>query len=86
MVRPMDREHFIEQIAIVTGYMDGGAALVARQRERIKLLRETEQDTSLAELVLAQLKNSQKLRIADFERIEVALVCLESERGGGDPD
>jgi len=75
----MDRAHLIEQLAIVTGYIDGGAALVARQRERIEFMREAGQDTTLARIVLAQLQESQKLRIADFERLDARLSCLESQ-------
>ena len=52
---------------------------MARQRKRIRNLRETDQDASLATIVLAQLKASQMRRIAEFERLEDELACLSSQ-------
>jgi hypothetical protein len=82
----MNRAHLIEQLAIVSGYMDGGAALVARQRQRVGYLREGSQDTTLAEVVLTQLQESQMRRIRDFERMEDTLACLPPEPAGGESD
>lgn len=82
----MNRANLIEQLAVVSGYMDGGAALVARQRQRVGYLREASQDTTFAEIVLTQLEESQMRRIADFERMEDALACLPPEPAGGKSD
>lgn len=84
--RPMDRTRLLEQLAVVTDYIARGAALVTRQRELIRSLRETDQDTSLAELVLTQLNESQKLRFTDFERLEDALACLSSQTVGSESE
>jgi hypothetical protein len=52
--------------------------LVARQRERIKILKRAGLNTLTAELVLAQLEQSQTLYVAENERLEAALEKLDA--------
>ena len=51
--------------------------LINRQRERIKILNRAGLNTRTAELVLAQLEQSQTLYSADCERLESTLSQLD---------
>ena len=68
----------LEQLAHAVRRTQELDVLVNRQRERIKILNSERLNTQSAELVLAQLEQSQKLYVAESERLEAALEQLDA--------
>ena len=68
----------LEQLAHAVRRAHELQVLVDRQRERIKILNRAGLKTQTAELVLAQLEQSQTLYVAENERLEAALEKLDA--------
>jgi len=69
----MDRILLTEHLSNAIGRVDEGEQQIKRQRERIFSLRQKRRSTRAAKLVLATLVESQKLRIADRNRLKALL-------------
>ena len=68
----------LEQLAHAVRRTHEVQVLVDRQRERIKILSRAGLNTRTAELVLAQLEQSQTSYAAENERLEAALEKLDA--------
>ena len=73
-----DRFLMLEHLAHAVRRTHELQALIHRQRERITILNRAGLNTQTAELVLAQLEQSQTLYVAENERLEVALEKLDT--------
>jgi copper homeostasis protein CutC len=72
-----DRFLMLEHLAHAVRRTHELQSLINRQRERIKILNRAGLNTYTAELVLAQLEQSQTLYSADSTRLECALTKLD---------
>jgi hypothetical protein len=69
----MDRAATLELLEMVRRHLATGERLVARQHEIVAELERGDHDSSYAKAVLASFKETQKLHIADRDRLEKEL-------------